>query len=110
LSLEGNHFTDRGLAHLKALSKLKDVRLASLDSGPAITDAGLVHLMDLSRLEMAYFPGSDVTDAGLKALEGLTKLKKLRVTARQSSPMKEGVGRSRDAMPKPKSVRSESTP
>jgi formylglycine-generating enzyme required for sulfatase activity/dsDNA-binding SOS-regulon protein len=46
-------------------------------SGTQITDAGLVHLAGLTSLESLRLKGTQVTDAGLVHLKGLTELRSL---------------------------------
>lgn len=66
LSLQGNHFTDRGVAYLTGLRKLKELWIGL---GPTqITDAGLKHLEKLSALKVL-----DVQQASI-TLDGLTHL------------------------------------
>jgi len=45
--------------------------------GTQVTDAGLVHLTGLTKLEELHIPGTQITDAGLVHLKGLTNLKGL---------------------------------
>ena len=65
LSLASTKITDAGLVHLKGLTKLKELGLASTK----ITDAGLVHLKGLSKLELLYLKETEITDAGVKDLK-----------------------------------------
>jgi hypothetical protein len=65
--------TDVGLKHLKALSRLRILRLF----GCNITDAALENLRGLSQLEDLDLCGTGVTDAGLENLKTLTKLEGL---------------------------------
>ncbi len=67
--------TDRVLDHVKGLTRLKFLALAS----NRITDAGLAKLANLRSLESLDLDGTLVTDAGLDRLVGLKSLKTLRV-------------------------------
>lgn len=63
LILWGPNLTDRGLAHLKALTNLPSLELEDFSK---ITDAGLVHLealINLRSLELSHCP--NITDASL---------------------------------------------
>lgn len=66
LGLQENHFTDAGLAHLKALTELRVLAVSIGDT--RITDAGLEHLHGLKKLQVLAIPMEEVT------LEGVTKL------------------------------------
>ena len=57
--------------------------MAGLD-GTQVTDAGLEHLKGLSRLQELYLDGTQVTDAGLEHLKGLSQLKSWTSAARRS--------------------------
>ncbi len=46
-------------------------------SGTNVTDAGLEHLKGLTSLQELYLDGTEVTDAGLVHLKGLTSLRRL---------------------------------
>ena len=65
--------TDAGVVNLKGLTKLRRLRLYSLQ----ITDAGLANLKGLTNLEYLWIGGPQVADAGLVHLKGLTKLEEL---------------------------------
>jgi WD40 repeat protein len=72
-SCEADEVSDKGLAQLKGLSKLRYLAL-----GPGISDKGLAHLAALTELrELRLDSASDVTDDGLQYLAKLTKLESL---------------------------------
>ncbi len=75
LSLQGNSFTDRGLAHLKSLSNLKSLWLGMGDT--RITDAGLKNVYVLKNLQEFEIQGAPVTASGLGELQ--IKLPKLKI-------------------------------
>jgi len=62
-----------------SLSKLLDLHRTE------VTDAELEHLTGLTKLETLDLSGTQVTDAGLVHLKGLTKLENLKVTGRNSN-------------------------
>jgi hypothetical protein len=85
--------TDAGVAHLKALKRLRSLSVPS----PLITDRGMVFLGQMTQLreleigssggfEMAANPGwkdrevANITDAGLKQLKGLRELTRLKLS------------------------------
>ena len=59
-----------------------DVRAVSL-SGTQVTDAGLAHLQGLTRLRWLDLSGTRVTDVGLAQLHGLTGLQELNLDSTQ---------------------------
>ena len=70
LSLQENHFTDRGLSYLK---KLKHLKSLWVDLGKSdISDSGLVHLEGLPSLEVLAVQHSRVTPAGIEKLKQTT--------------------------------------
>lgn len=78
--MQGNNFTDRGLAHLVGLVKLKSLWVCArkTDESPdRISDRGLEYLKQLSRLETLGLQHTLVTDAGLDHLKGLRGLKRV---------------------------------
>jgi hypothetical protein len=75
LSLQQNHFSDRGLGALNGKNTLKRLHLG-LGSG-RITDAGLVHLNGFAKLEVVDLQNSQVTALGLQHLKALPSLKEL---------------------------------
>ena len=79
LGLDGPSITDAGLEHLKGLTELESLYIAS----PHVTDAGLEHLKGLTELKRLEVLRPPVTDAGLEHLKGLTELKLLALGSRQ---------------------------
>jgi serine/threonine protein kinase/Leucine-rich repeat (LRR) protein len=78
------HYTqvgDAGLAYLKGLSKLKLLNLWRT----RVSDAGLVHLKGLTNLKELdlQYTYAQVSNAGLEHLKGLTKLTQLRLSGTQ---------------------------
>jgi hypothetical protein len=65
--------TNEGLSHLRALTKLRRLKIGST----SITDAGLANLSSLHRLEILELGELPTTDASLEHLQGLTQLQKL---------------------------------
>ena len=65
--------TDTGLAHLKDLTNLKDLRI----DGNKISDAGLAHLKNLTKLELLNLRMTPITDEGLVHIKGLANLQEL---------------------------------
>lgn len=78
MSLQGNHFTDRGLSYVKDMTQLQDAWFGTGEN--EITDAGLAHLRALANLETLGLQGTHITDEGLVHLAGLENLKKLHVS------------------------------
>jgi hypothetical protein len=78
LSLQENHFTDRGLSHLKNLRHLKSLWV---DLGKSdISDTGLIHLEGLPALEELAVQNSRVTPAGIAKLKRATPALKTVIT------------------------------
>jgi hypothetical protein len=73
LMIEGRGFSDRGLAHLRGLTRLKSLSLG--EGRHTITDAGLGSLEEMAELKRLDLSGWQVTDAGVDRLLGLKKLK-----------------------------------
>ncbi len=69
-----------------------------LDDSTQITDAGLAHLAGLTQLRDLCLQGTQITDAGLKHLAGLTQLRELHLENTQI--MDDGVKKLRQALPK----------
>jgi hypothetical protein len=75
MSLQGNRFSDRGLAYLKDCDNLRELWVGI---GPtSITDAGMPSLALIKNLELLDLQNTRVTSAGLEHLSSLTKLKSL---------------------------------
>ena len=73
---------DAAMEYLTELTQLEYVGL----HGTQITDAGLAHLKGLTRLSELYIEDhTQVTDAGLRHLEGLTQLQQLYLVNTQVS-------------------------
>lgn len=78
-------FDDKGLGHLKRLTRLRVLELA----GTGLTDAGLSQLAGLARLEDLDLSQTRITDAGLKHVAGMRRLRVLRLSKTAVTP--EGV-------------------
>jgi hypothetical protein len=77
VTVESDHVTDAGLAHLRGFRRLEHLSL--LGPRSPVGDAGLAHLAGLTRLEELDLYGPGVTDAGLAHLRGLRRMKYLAV-------------------------------
>jgi hypothetical protein len=77
LSLDHRGFTDRGLAALRGLTELRELRLFGTSKVPQVGDAGLLHLRGLRRLERVELHYTRLTDAGLAAFATLPRLREL---------------------------------
>ena len=75
MSLQGNAFTDTGLAHLARATELRSAWIGM--SKGMITDAGLEHLAGLKQLEELEVQKSEVTEEGIASLK--KKLPLLRI-------------------------------
>lgn len=71
----GDGISDRGLAHLRGLKSLKELRLDS--AGEDVSDDGLKHLAELKGLEVLSLAYTGATDAGMAHLCGLVSLTEL---------------------------------
>jgi beta-lactamase regulating signal transducer with metallopeptidase domain/Leucine-rich repeat (LRR) protein len=71
--------SDAGLAHLGGLTDLKFLAVG----GPNVTDAGVAHLSNLKKLNILHIFGN-ISDAGLKAFEGLHSLQLLDILSKQN--------------------------
>jgi len=86
--------TDSDLKYLKEmLSELHSLSLG----GTQVTDAGLEHLKGMSQLQHLYLNNTHVTDAGLEHLKGLTQLQELLLSGTQVT--NEGVRKLQHALP-----------
>lgn len=81
--LQGNHFTDHGLAHLQGCDSLHELWIGM---GPTITDAGMTSLRHLTNLEILDLSDTRVTGYGLAQLADLTKLKTLYLSGTNADP------------------------
>lgn len=67
--------TDRGTAHLKALTNMDRLTIG----GPELTDQSLANLTNMKKLDMLNIYGGQFTDKGLEHLEKLKSLQFLRL-------------------------------
>jgi formylglycine-generating enzyme required for sulfatase activity/serine/threonine protein kinase/Leucine-rich repeat (LRR) protein len=82
IDLHNTTGANAGLAHLKALTSLRELYLfGCLD----VSDGGVAHLKDLTNLRNLDLNATRVTDAGLVHLKGLTKLTYLNLMNTRSS-------------------------
>jgi hypothetical protein len=72
LSLQDNHFSDKGLERLGRKPHLKQLFIGLGDSH--VTDAGLLHLRTCEKLYVLDLQSSKVTAQGLEVLKGLPNL------------------------------------
>jgi hypothetical protein len=98
LVLDGAAIRGTGLAALKDLPALTDLGLGC----PTLTDVFLNQLGELKRLERLSLVGSRVTDEGLKALHSLSSLQELDLTDTQVTAA--GVAALQKALPKCKII------
>jgi len=73
LRIGGAGFSDRGLAHLKGLTRLKYLSLG--EGNHRISDAGLGFLKSMKELEQLVLVGWQVSDEGIATLRELKNLK-----------------------------------
>jgi Leucine-rich repeat (LRR) protein len=85
LSLQGNNFTDDGLAYLSGMKQLRSLAVGMSKS--QITDAGAAHVAGLANLESLDLQGAQISDEGLKQLRGLSKLRSLFLTGGGDPPL-----------------------
>ncbi len=85
--------TDKGLEHLKRLSRLERLSL----QGNEITDAGLEHLSTLESLQDLNLYKTNITDQGLMHLAGLPALDE--VDVRRTDVTEDGAKRLQEAVP-----------
>lgn len=76
LTIHHSTSSDRLLSNLKHFSELK---VLNLDSNKEITDAGLDHLKHVPELTVLNLSFTNVSDASLKRIESLEKLKLLQM-------------------------------
>lgn len=72
MTVQGNKFTDAGLAYLQGNQRLRSLWLGLGETD--ITDKGMPYLSDLINLEELDLQGTNVTTEGLAHLTRLTKL------------------------------------
>ena len=77
LRVGGAGFSDRGLAHLEKLTRLKYLSLDEMH--PQISDAGLESLTGMKNLEHLGLDGWHVSDEGIAKLRELKNLKTLHI-------------------------------
>jgi hypothetical protein len=80
LHFENAHITDAALVNLRSLGQLKKLYLgpwAGSFKQSDVTDAGVQALSGLTDLEVLDLQATSITDAGLQSLSGLTSLKEL---------------------------------
>jgi hypothetical protein len=93
---------DADLVHLQAFPELRELNCEGCckrDETRRLTDAGLKHLEGLSRLEylnLEWHRG--ITDAGLEHLRGLTSLRELNLAA--TGVTEAGVRKLQESLPK----------
>jgi hypothetical protein len=97
LDLGENPIVGPGLKHISELSKLEELWLIDCSK---FTDSGMEHLQKLSNLEHLILQFTQVTDAGLKPLYGLPRLREAntlgsRVTRQGSTLLKLNLSSSR---------------
>jgi beta-lactamase regulating signal transducer with metallopeptidase domain len=72
---DGETITDKGVAHLRSLRKLKFIHL----NGSSITDEAVAHLSQVSSLETLSLDGNALTDKSLEYASRLPRLRDLTV-------------------------------
>lgn len=71
LSLDEKAITDAGLKHLRGLT-IKELALPE-----SITDAGIAHLKNVHGIESLYLSDTQITDASLEVVAGMSELESL---------------------------------
>ena len=66
--------------------------------GRGVSDADLTHLRKLVGLKVLHIESSEITDAGVKSLAGLTKLTKL-ILSRHAKVTEAGITDLKEAIP-----------
>ena len=84
---------DAGLVHLKGLTNLQSLSVASTN----VTDAGLANLKGLTNLQMLHLECPMITEAGLEHLKELNKLRGLLLSRTRVSD--EGIKKLQQALP-----------
>jgi Leucine Rich repeat len=77
LWLGGAGFSDRGLAHLTGLKRLKSLTLVK--GTQQLTDASLESLRSMTALEHVYMGGWHISDEGIAQLRELKNLKSVAI-------------------------------
>jgi hypothetical protein len=80
LSLAFPAISNKGLVHLKGLTKIRMLDLNCLGDQLGITDDALENLEGLERLEILNLGGANISDNGLAHLRRLVRLKELALT------------------------------
>jgi hypothetical protein len=90
--LTSTRVTDKGMAAIGGMTKLRELALNLYDSqyiGPAastrISDAGIVHLKKLPELTYLNLHGANLTDKALTNLTGMKKMAYLNLDATKVS-------------------------
>ena len=95
MSLQGNNFTDKGLAHLVEMPNLENLWIGT-GSG-RITDDGVQFLSNLTSLKHLALQNTEISD---KALDKLVSLKNLRsLYLNGTSVSTEAIDRLKKAIP-----------
>lgn len=80
VSLEGSNFTDDGCIHFATLTKLRSLALFHPSrNNAAFTGAGLAHLATLPEFENLTLAGANTGDAAMHAIAKLSRLTNLRL-------------------------------
>jgi len=69
--------TDKGLAHVGRLSRLKYLRVGCSTPSSTLSDAGLEHVGRLHSLEELHIGGTRISDRGMSHIARLSQLKRL---------------------------------
>jgi internalin A len=98
--LSKSQISDESLRIFGAMPRLEGLSL----QGNAFTDAGLAHLAKLNRLKELWIDlgDTDITDAGLEYLRGLKSLEGLAISDSHATP--EGVAKLKQALPRLKTI------
>lgn len=100
LALEGNSFSDAGLANLQDMTQLKELFIGNGDI--ELTDDGLAHLKRLTSLEFLSIQNHPITDRGLDHLKGMHKLREIDIKG--TGITDDGVKKLQEALPSLKRV------
>lgn len=83
LDVAGTALNDQGLATIGSLTNLESLNLGG---AVRITDAGLKHLASLTRLRWITLAGTSISDAGLRHLESLPRLEGVHYVGTKITP------------------------